>query len=220
MRTVFVGLFVAGILSGCASMSREECVTADWRAIGYEDGAAGLPVSAVSGRRAICAKKAKVTVDMAAYMAGRDRGLDVYCEPGNGYAVGSRGGAYNGVCAGALEDRFLAAYETGRRLFDLQAAVSSINGQIRQAHYDLRSVEHRMAETEVSIISPGFSAQERITMLAELKQLAEDKGAIEASLDALNREHALASQALDAFRDDLAFHGGWRGVAEPVDASF
>ena len=162
--------------AGCASMSKEECVTADWGAIGYEDGAAGRPVSAVSGRRQACAKKAGVTVDMAAYTSGRNEGLTLYCRPSNGYAVGSRGGAYHGVCTGPEEYAFLTAFETGQQLYGLESAVAAIGGQINQAQYDLRHVEHQIAETEVALVSPGYTAHERLTLLAELKTLSEEKG--------------------------------------------
>ena len=70
------------VLSGCASMSAEECLTADWQAIGYEDGARGAPVSAVTPRRQACAKTAGVQVDMTAYMTGRDMGLVEFLPPG------------------------------------------------------------------------------------------------------------------------------------------
>ncbi len=206
--------------AGCASMSREECVTADWRAIGYEDGAAGLPVSAVSGRRQACANKAGVTVDMAAYTDGRSEGLGLYCQPSNGYAVGTRGGAYRGVCTGPGEHAFLAAYETGRQLYGLQSAVTSIGGQIRQAQYDLRDVESQIAETEVALVSPGHDAHERLVLLAELKTLSEEKGNIETALVALHRDHERAQLDLADYRDDLAYNGGWRGASGSTEAQY
>ncbi len=220
MKKTAAGAAVILAASGCASMSKEECVTADWRAIGYEDGAAGHPVSAVSGRRQACAKKAGVTVDMAAYTAGRSEGLDLYCRPSNGYSVGTRGGAYYGVCTGPDELAFLAAYETGRQLYGLQSTVSSIGGQIRQAQYDLRNVEHQIAETEVALVSPGHTAHERLTMLAELKTLSEEKGNIETALVALHRDHARAQQDLAAYQDDLAYHGVWRGASGSTEAQY
>lgn len=211
---------IVALAAGCASMSKEECVTADWQAIGYEDGAAGRPVSAVSERRSICAKKAGVTVDMAQYMAGRDDGLSEYCRPANGYAVGSRGGVYNGVCSGPSETQFVAALETGRELYLLQSNVNSINNQIRQAQYDLRDVEHHIAATEVALVSPGHTAHERLEMLAELKQLSEEKGNIETAIIALNRDQVRAEEELADYRDEVAYYGGWRGVVEARDASY
>lgn len=206
--------------AGCASMSEQECITADWQAIGYEDGAAGLPVSAVSGRRQACARKAGVTVDMAAYTAGRREGLDVYCTPSNGYAVGSHGRAYHGVCTGAAEYDFVSAYESGRQFHGLKQAVASLSGQIRQAQYDLRHVEHKIAETEVWIISPDYTAEERISFLADLKTLSEEKGNIETALVALHRDHARAEDDLAAYQDALAYNGGWRGVASATEVGY
>lgn len=220
MRSIVLGLVSVLAVSGCASMSKEECLTADWQAIGYEDGAAGRPVSAVSERRAVCAKKANVTVDMAAYTAGRREGLTLYCEPSNGYAVGSHGGAYYGVCAGPDERDFLAAYETGRQLYVLQSEVASINAQIHKAHNDLRAVEHTIADTEIAIISPGYTPKERIQLLADLRQLSEDKGSIETAIIALNRDQVRAADALADYRDELAYNGGWQGVVRPTNAGY
>ena len=220
MKRIAAGAVAMLAASGCASMSKEECVTADWRAIGYEDGAAGLPVSAVSGRRQACAKKAGVGVDMAAYTAGRGEGLSLYCRPSNGYSVGSRGGFYHGVCVGPEEHDFLAAYETGRQLYDLKAEVASIGGQIHQAQYDLRNVESRIAETEVALISPGYNAHERLTLLAEVKTLSEEKGSIETALLALHRDHERAQENLASYQSDLAYYGGWRRVTAPTEADY
>lgn len=114
---VFVALFA---LAGCASgMSKDECLYADWRAIGYEDGAAGRSATAVSPRRVACAKKAGVTPDMEAYLAGRDDGLEQFCRPANGFDIGARGVRYTGVCQGSSEGAFVAAYEKGLTLHGL-----------------------------------------------------------------------------------------------------
>lgn len=64
-------------LAGCAGgMSKDECLYADWRAIGFEDGSRRGPAGAVSSRRTACANKAGVTADMRAYLAGREEGLN------------------------------------------------------------------------------------------------------------------------------------------------
>jgi len=220
MNRLLAGAAILLAATGCASMSKEECVTADWRAIGYEDGAAGYPVSAVSGRRQACAKKAGVTVDMAAYTSGRREGLGLYCRASNGYAVGARGGAYQGVCTGPEEEEFLAAYETGRHLYGLRSTVASIGGQIKQAQYDLRNVENHIAETEVSLVAPGYTAHERLTLLAELKTLSEEKGNIETALVALHRDHVRAQEDLSAYEADLAYFGGRRGATGSTEANY
>lgn len=40
-----LGLLIAGVTAtGCATMSPEECLQANWEEVGYNDGAAGYPV--------------------------------------------------------------------------------------------------------------------------------------------------------------------------------
>src|SRR3990167_8939124 len=91
MRRIALLLFSL-LLAGCAGgMSKKECLYADWRAIGYEDGAQGRDASAIGSRRVACADKAKVTPDMEAYLSGREKGLDQFCRPANGFDYGSRG---------------------------------------------------------------------------------------------------------------------------------
>lgn len=194
-------------LAGCAGISKEECLYADWAAIGYEDGAEGRPVSAISSRRAACAKKAGVTVDMRAYNAGRADGLRLYCRPSNGYAVGANGGRYYGVCTDGGEHEFLAAYETGRRLYSLEQNVARIEGDIRQAHVDLKNTERHIVDTQAALIAPSTPMADRPGLLLELKELSEQKGNIETALIALNRDLAHAERELADYENHLAYNG-------------
>lgn len=209
------------LLSGCAGISKEECLYADWNAVGYEDGAAGRPVSAISPRRAACAKKARMTVDMAAYRAGREEGLEVYCQPSNGYAAGANGAGYYGVCPGPREAEFMSAYEAGRHLYLLERAVAGYAADIRQAHFDLRDIEHRIAHTQTALIAPDTPHAERLELLAKLMQLSEDRGKVETALIALNRDHARAEDELAAFREFIAVNGPYPSAAtRPAAVSY
>jgi len=199
--------------AGCAGMSAEECLTADWRAIGYEDGARGAPVSAVSQRRRVCADKAGVTVDMGAYMDGRDTGLALFCRPANGYAVGARGGTYNGACAGPGERDFAAAFEAGRRLFTLERRVAVIEADIARAQRDLDALAEDIALAEADLVAPETPHADRIVILAEIKTLSEERGNIETAVIAIHRDHVRAVEALDAYRAFIAANGPYPGGA-------
>ena len=76
IRLIRIGFLLAavGVVSGCSTMSADECVTADWRTIGYEDGAKGREASAISRHRKACAKHG-VTANFDAYEEGRHEGL-------------------------------------------------------------------------------------------------------------------------------------------------
>lgn len=220
MRILCAALFGLA-LAGCAGMSAEECLTADWRAIGYEDGARGAPVSAVSQRRQVCAKKADVTVDMTAYMAGRDAGLGEFCQPSNGYVLGSRGGAYNGVCAGPEDYDFVAAYEAGRQLYRLERAVGVIAGNIQKAHYDLDEIDEDIAYAEAALVAPETRHPERLLVLKDIKRLSEERGNIETAIIALNRDHVRAQEELADYRAFIAANGPYpRPATMPAQAGY
>ena len=77
-------VLAALVMSGCASMSSEECALSDWSAVGYEDGSRGYTTERFSNHRKSCAKHG-VTADFRAYQEGRDEGLVEFCQPSRGY---------------------------------------------------------------------------------------------------------------------------------------
>ncbi|XOV87505.1 MAG: DUF2799 domain-containing protein [Pseudomonadota bacterium] len=109
-RIALTGLLVAIVLSGCATMSKEECVNADWRIIGFEDGASGSPANQIGVRRKACADHG-VVPDKDAYDAGYAEGLVTYCVYDYGLAAGRNGRLANGVCP--LDSAYRTGYEDG-----------------------------------------------------------------------------------------------------------
>src|SRR6516162_3490156 len=106
------GALLLLVLGGCASMSKDECLTVDWRTVGYEDGVAGYPGDRIAQHRKDCAKYG-VSTNLELYQQGRDQGLQEYCQPANGYRIGVGGGGYAGVCPANLEPAFLGAFNSG-----------------------------------------------------------------------------------------------------------
>ena len=64
--TGLVTIIIAMGMSGCASMSADECAVSDWNAIGYEDGAQGYTADRLGNHRKACAKHG-VAPDLQAY---------------------------------------------------------------------------------------------------------------------------------------------------------
>lgn len=203
----FTAILTIWLLGGCASMSKEECLYADWQAIGYEDGARGAPVSAISSRRQACVKQIGEAPDMAEYLAGREQGLRQFCQPSNGFRLGADGANYHGVCAGPEGDSFAAAYESGRHLYNLESAVDSAGNAIAKAHKDLKAVKSHITEVEAALISPETPTPERIELLATLKNLSEERGRIETAIVALTRDHTRAEDELADYEAILAENG-------------
>lgn len=198
----------SGLLAGCASgMTKSECLVADWRAIGYEDGAAGREVGAVTPRRSACAKKAQVAVDMEAYLAGRAEGLGEFCRPASGYDWGARGGRYAGQCEGRNESLFVAAYEKGARLYGLVAERDAARSALAAAEYRLAEIDRAIAFHETALISPTTPHPERIDHLAAIKAAREDRDRARDDIGWRADALARAEDALEDYRLRVADRG-------------
>ena len=75
-----VFLFIL-IVSGCATLNEEECLTANWQIIGLEDGSEGHLETYLGKHREACAKYG-VTPDLEQYRIGHAEGVQSFCTPG------------------------------------------------------------------------------------------------------------------------------------------
>lgn len=191
-------------LSGCATMNQEECLTSDWRTIGYEDGARGSSADRVGQHRKACAEYG-VTPDLQAYQSGREDGLRQYCQVQNGFNLGSRGGSYAGVCPADLEPDFVAAYHAGLKLHDLSSKVTSTEGQIAYKTRELEKLADDLRAKEAVLISGATTAEERAYLLSETKDMARRQGELEAEILELERRKAVYQDQLAAYRDSLTY---------------
>ena len=168
---LFIALF---LISGCASMGKDECLHADWQTIGYEDGSRGYPGNRIGVHRKACAKHG-VAPDLAAYEAGRQKGLVAWCAPRNGYRIGLRGGHYNGVCPQAMEKPFVEAVSRGRAIYGYEKEVTKAKDELKQMHKDLEEMDVDLEAMEAEMISDGVTPRRRVRLLREIRQLEEDR---------------------------------------------
>jgi hypothetical protein len=190
-------------LAGCSGMDAEECASADWRAIGYEDGLRGQSAAAFGTHRKACAEHG-IRADFDAYLAGRDRGVAHFCRPQNGYQLGTQGRQYLGICPTDLEPAFLAAHADGYGLYERGAALDHIRKRLHHSRERSRSIEYQLAESTALLIAPDLLPTERATLAIELKQLTEEKLDLERSIDQLEQDRAAAEQEYDDYRRHLA----------------
>ena len=190
-------------LSGCATMSSDECAMSDWRAVGYEDGSRGYTTERFSSHRKACAKHG-ITADFTAYQEGRTQGLVEFCQPGRGFNLGANGGHYNGVCAADLEPEFLDAYRAGHKLFTLRSYVNSANSKIYAKEGELNYVKDQIRDKEAQLISSETTTEQRVLLLADLKELSERTGELEAEIDMLIADRARFEQDLQYYEQTVA----------------
>jgi hypothetical protein len=192
-------------VAGCAAMSKSECQLGDWHTAGFDDGAKGIPVTRLADYAKACGKYS-ISPDLGSYRTGYDLGLETYCRDSNGFAVGSRGAAYEGVCPANLEVQFLQGFRVGHQLFELQAAVNGIEGQIGQRRALLQETAERLAATQGAIISDSTSADQRISLLVKAGELWQQQRNLEAEIVQLERNLAVSQQDLNRFQGSLAYN--------------
>ena len=137
-RAIAGWLMVPLLLSACASMNRNQCVNADWYAVGLEDGARGRPLERLGDHRRACAEYG-VAPDGGRYVAGRNEGLKSFCTYDRGYASGRAGHAHAAVCPAALAAYYDAGYRDGRERYELTRRLGAVQEQIRNSKAALKA---------------------------------------------------------------------------------
>ena len=132
MKRLVPSLLMFALLSGCASLSREECLAGDWSAIGERDGAEGRAVEAQFARHVTACAKVEITPERGTWEQGYARGLATYCTPQTGLREGEAGRPYRDVCPAATEARFLQGYDLGQSAHRQHARIAEIGREISQ----------------------------------------------------------------------------------------
>jgi hypothetical protein len=128
---VFAVLAMVASLGGCASLSKSECLNANWEDIGTRDGANGYPEEYLIQHSTACAKVG-VAPDRGAWLHGREKGLERFCIPHRAYQLGEYGSAFEvGICRNFDQERLQDAYEKGRDVHRRSDELSSIDNEIR-----------------------------------------------------------------------------------------
>jgi Protein of unknown function (DUF2799) len=202
-RTVlacFAGLFAAILLGACATgMSKDECALADWQTIGYEDGLRGFSAEHIGAHRVACAKH-QVTPNLAAYTAGRERGLREYCQPKNGFRAGLNGTGYANVCSGSTETAFVNAYQWGRQIHDARAELRTTNSRLRNARDGLAHTNAAMASVTAELVLPTVPIERRAWLATELVRLTQERSGLLIRIDELgahSQQLAVSVQELE-----------------------
>ncbi len=191
-----LALLCALLLSSCATLDREECINANWRLIGYEDGARGRWPDYVGKHREACADY-NVMPDMEAYLQGRGEGLTQYCRPQNGFRLGKKGGSYHGICPDALESEFMDAYRYGKDVYRLESQIKRAATKQKNKAKRLTTLKQELKNKEAELIKFETTTERRVQLLVEIRDLAEERGTLEAQINELGREQAQLRERLN-----------------------
>lgn len=158
-----LSIVLINFLLGCATLSKNECLEADWFEIGRKDGMTGEPRALFQKHVDACLKHG-ISPKKYDYFAGRDMGLNTYCTEDNGFEQGRHGKKYQYVCPPDLEPAFLIGFHQGRELYDYESKVASLERQ-------LNSIEERIEDKKNKLHSSKLSDKKRAKIHSEIKSL-------------------------------------------------
>ncbi len=171
LRTIALLTLASFALGGCATLSKDECRSADWYDIGVRDGANGRGEEYVARHAEACAKL-DIAPDRERWQAGRERGLERYCTVHNGFRIGEVGGSYNGVCIAYDEHEFLRGYYLGRDVNRVKSRLDSVESEIRSHRETLKSDKLEERERNQLLYRIGELEYERGYLSREYDSLA------------------------------------------------
>lgn len=157
------------MMTGCASLSKKECLAADWQDVGIRDGASGRPEEYLIQHSTACAKVG-VTPDRERWLRGREQGLDRFCVPHRAYQTGESGGGFDvGICRNYDQDRLVNAYERGRDVYHLGGELGAIDTEMREIHAALEKEGVEKKERERLAFRLGVLTMQRVDALRALE---------------------------------------------------
>jgi len=191
-------------LQGCATQFQDECQTADWYTIGYQDGLQGLVARPVVEHHQACARQ-DATAQLAGYTQGRDDGLKQFCSPRNGFGLGLQGARYNGVCLADAEPEFLAAYEQGKEIFESELQVRRL-GEILQVNAsELRNLAVSVQQKEMELVAHDTTPKRRAALLSEMSDLRETVAMVETEISGIEVALEKESRHLQNLRGSIRY---------------
>lgn len=221
---------VALLLQGCATLSEDECLAADWWIIGQKDGFDMRPRSYLAEHQEACAEYG-VTPDRKAYAEGYQSGrqdfLQGFCTRFNGYTIGRRGDSYIGVCPDSMEESFLAGFRRGKEVHGMEMEVWDIKRERRKLRGRIDELEEELGAQRTKFESDESSLEDRNDAWTRIGEIEEElekldldyENSATRQADALARLEEAAERARnDGYSDSGGLLQTYRNIREIGDA--
>ncbi|OGS99890.1 MAG: hypothetical protein A3F73_11305 [Gallionellales bacterium RIFCSPLOWO2_12_FULL_59_22] len=166
-------LMCLALLSGCSTLSEQECRSEDWHRLGVKDGQHGGPASLLDEHQESCSRYG-IRPDEDQYLAGRDAGLMDYCQLGNAFRTGMNGEKYQGVCALDVDAEFRRYNSAALEVYNSKKQAEDIDSQISRKEKELGK--------------KGASEKEKLRLLEEIRQLDRKRDRLRSDLHYQERE--------------------------------
>ena len=179
--TALGAAIVATSVSGCATVSKSECIAGDWEGIGFKDGENGRSRSRLADISKSCAKHG-VVPDRVSYMRGLEQGLVRYCTLDRGYADGTRGAEQNAECVVRNFVDYGSAYAEGREVFATRTAYQNLIEQ-------WQDTDTAIADIDAALVDDVLTEAERKRLRQKRRRLEVVADELRVDIRVFERDH-------------------------------
>ena len=155
------------LLAACATLSEDECRSADWYQIGREDGANGRKLDFILQHAKAC-NEFGIKPIASEWRKGREEGLKLYCTRENAYRVGTRGHILSAVCPAEGLSQLERANERGLRYNRIRQEMSEIQNEISQLGVEISRLPAGDPSRAALISERSFLRLELLSLRTEL----------------------------------------------------
>lgn len=160
IRSPYLLLLIALGLSGCATLSKEECLVVDWREVGFSDASQGYTQARVAEHRSACAE-AKVTVNLDQYNSGFAQGLKNYCTANTGFNLAAKGAGYPSQCIENTFPQVRVAYIEGQAVYIVQRERNEVGRELKDKREQSKVLSEQITQNRSRADNKALSSRER-----------------------------------------------------------
>lgn len=184
MNPYFKFIILSFILlnSACATLSREECLQGSWFDLGLMDGRSGTTYTRLGNHQKACLEYG-IRLDTKQYNAGRERGLEEYCQLDNAIEMGLHGHRYQSVCPPSIHSAFQRYNRAAYNVYQCKEALEKLDSKLHdkedklldtklsdEKRAKIRKKIHRLDRERQRLRDELYSSERRLDHLLERQQ--------------------------------------------------
>ncbi|MEQ8747907.1 DUF2799 domain-containing protein [Pyruvatibacter sp.] len=208
MRRCFFAVMAVSLgafaLSACATLTAEQCTTANWQQLGYQDAVSGHTPDRLAQHFDACTEHG-ITPDQTLYEMGHSEGARVYCDPENAFRLGVAGTAPAPICPADMAVIFNDNHAAGFGLFERRRAVNESRNAMVRAERAIEDLERYSADLENELAFQNPTPERRNTIVIELEDNRTERRRIRDDLRRFRSDLRTHERELDTYKARLEF---------------
>ena len=188
MGRILLVLSVSLFITGCASISEEQCLAGNWQELGYKDGSSGASTTRVQKYAEVCTEHG-VSVNQDLYLIGYKQGIESYCTDARGFRSGEGGSSFNEACLGFTE--YEQAFSEGYVIYQIKSEYASLINEYNDRLDDFYVIEDKLK------IDENLSDKERKRLHLKQERIKRELRGLRYDIRDFENTHGFSRTRLD-----------------------